>query len=548
MVIQESVDVQGWSKGARAEPSAVLRVTLALQERNRDKLSEQVLAVSTPSSPRYGQHLSPAEIAELTAPSPQARAAVSDWLSAAGIAHAVSRYGDRIDLSSSVDKLERLFATQFHKFHRDSAMVLQAGDLHAPVDVAAHIDCVFGVHGTPFRRPAAPVSMGADPKITPSVLRQAYNVSGVTINRAGKNKQAVVEFQGQVIDPSDVDAFFRANVPDAQVGDSNFTCVGDTCTGVRPGTEASLDIQYLMGLTPGIKTEAWNFNSPQFCADVKNWTAMVIDHDDPPLVFSISYGVQGNVSLDKRQGCNEAIVKNIETDFAKIAARGITLIFSSGDDGAGGEAIFRAPLWPVWPGSAPHSTAVGATQFVGGDLARGEEMAVTGWGSGGGFSWRWTIEEWQRDTVAKYLADPEAKLPTNFNKGGRATPDVSAVGKNYQVILHGKTMGIGGTSASAPFFASLVSLLNEYRLQSGKSPLGYLNPLIYQVGAKAFRDVTVGDNKKDRSGVPTREGFTCTRGWDAVTGFGTPNFASLLEVVKALPSGSRRPSGDAIVV
>lgn len=103
------------------------------------------------------------------------------------------------------------------------------------------------------------------------------------------------------------------------------------------------------------------------------------------------------------------------------------------------------------------------------------------------------------------------------------------------MINGGSTHTIGGTSASTPLIASLVSLLNEYRIQNNQSPLGFLNPLIYEMAqaGKGWWDITLGDNH------PTKacEGYSCTKGWDAVTGWGTPNFAEILEYVKKLPSG-----------
>merc|ERR1712060_544234 len=145
--------------------------------------------------------------------------------------------------------------------------------------------------------------------------------------------------------------------------------------------------------------------------------------------------------------------------------------------------------------------------------------------------------------MGAYKQNPGAGLPRpqDFNGQGRATPDVSALGLGYQVMVGGHTMAVGGTSASAPFFASLISLLNEYRLQNGKSPLGFLNPLLYEMATakkNTFRDVTVGHNRIDRTGpmVPLREGYDCAKGWDPVTGFGTPNFSEILEYVKQLPS------------
>ena len=90
-------------------------------------------------------------------------------------------------------------------------------------------------------------------------------------------------------------------------------------------------------------------------------------------------------------------------------------------------------------------------------------------------------------------------------------------------------MSIGGTSASAPTFAGIVSLLNSARLSKGLRPLGFLNPLVYAIEALdpgAFNDITTGNNPG--CGTP---GFNATRGWDPVTGVGTPNFGKLKDIV-----------------
>jgi len=391
-------------------------------------------------------------------------------------------------------------------------------------------------------------------KVTPALLKQVYNVSGVTVSRGAKNRRATAEFQGQRTTQADLSAFFKQYVPEAKPGDEKYTCHNPgQCEPPTPrqpqqgaGTEAQLDIQYIAGVAPGIKNEVWSYMGMAWCTDLKQWTSDILDHDDPPQVFSVSYGIQGNVSLDKSQGCSEEVTMNIEDDFAKIAARGVSIMVSSGDDGSGGTLFFHNKLWPSWPASAPHVTSVGATKFIKDDDISQGERATTQFGSGGGFDCRWGVQDWQKNDTAAYLANLGAKLPSekDFCRNGRATSEVSALGEGYQVINDGKTLNVGGTSASSPLFAGLVSLLNEYRLQNGKSPLGFLNPLIYELAhAKkdAFRDVTIGNNRIGRGGatMPLSEGYSCTEGWDAVTGFGTPNFAAMLDYVKHLPSGQR---------
>jgi tripeptidyl-peptidase-1 len=69
--------------------------------------------------------------------------------------------------------------------------------------------------------------------------------------------------------------------------------------------------------------------------------------------------------------------------------------------------------------------------------------------------------------------------------------------------------------------------LNELRLAAGKSPLGFVNPLLYK-HPEAFHDVTTGNNG-GRNGA--KYGFNAVAGWDPATGLGTPNFEELAKVV-----------------
>lgn len=87
--------------------------------------------------------------------------------------------------------------------------------------------------------------------------------------------------------------------------------------------------------------------------------------------------------------------------------------------------------------------------------------------------------------------------------------------------------------------------LNDLRLQNGKSTLGFLNPFIYQ-NAAAFHDITTGSSE----GCDLGEGWPAKTGWDAVTGVGTPNYASLAKVVSSLPAGhtTGAASSEPIVV
>ena len=92
-------------------------------------------------------------------------------------------------------------------------------------------------------------------------------------------------------------------------------------------------------------------------------------------------------------------------------------------------------------------------------------------------------------------------------------------------------------SAAAPTFASVVANLNSARLSRRQPPLGFLNPFIYSVGYKGLTDIvnggSIGCTGTDiYSGLPTPfvpfASWNATKGWDPVTGYGTPNLRKLL--------------------
>jgi tripeptidyl-peptidase-1 len=169
-------------------------------------------------------------------------------------------------------------------------------------------------------------------------------------------------------------------------------------------------------------------------------------------------------------------------------------------------------------------TAVGATRFTNANV----EIAADAFGSGGGFSWMFSRFEEQSASVEQHLK--RAPLPPggSYAGSGRGTPDVALVGEGYQVIRNGSLLSIGGTSASAPVFAALVSLLNDARSRHGRPSMGYLNPWIY-ANPDMFLDIVVGSNAINRYGFPVRYGFNCSRGWDPVTGLGSPMFDKMLQ-------------------
>ena len=270
----------------------------------------------------------------------------------------------------------------------------------------------------------------------------------------------------------------------------------------------------------------------------------------PTNVISISYGEQEDDLPTKYQQRQCA-------EFMKLGMQGVSVVIASGDSGVAARStddgnsdgclgtgeVFN----PDFPASCPYITAAGATYLPpGGDPKKDQEVAVTRFPSGGGFSNIYPQPSYQKTQVNTYLTahtppyktyntsgmnnPPETVTKGGiYNVGGRGYPDISAVGDNVVIINNGAPTLIGGTSASAPVFAAILNRINEERLAAGKKTVGFVNPTLY-ANPSAFHDITVGSNP----GCNT-QGFAVTQGWDPVTGLGTPNYPALLKVFMALP-------------
>jgi tripeptidyl-peptidase-1 len=171
--------------------------------------------------------------------------------------------------------------------------LMRATSYELPSEVHAVVATVFGLHGLPLPPPLPRISSEKSPAVlvTPSVIRTAY---GVPSGERGHNRtlQAVAEFQGQFMNSADLVAFFKRFVAtnfSAGTGDVVSKFVGPHNENSK-GVEAELDIQYLMGVAPGVATEFWEFPGQDFGSELSSWTTQLLSTDVPPLVWSVSYG------------------------------------------------------------------------------------------------------------------------------------------------------------------------------------------------------------------------------------------------------------------
>lgn len=227
----------------------------------------------------------------------------------------------------------------------------------------------------------------------------------------------------------------------------------------------------------------------------------------------------------------------------QLSSRGVSVIFSSGDSGVGaacqtndGKNTTHFP--PQFPAACPWVTSVGAT--TGGFPEKGVFF------SSGGFSDLWKRPRWQEKAVGSYLTTLGDKWSGKFDPEGRAFPDVAAQGRNFAVFEKGGLTKVDGTSASAPTFAGIIALLNDARIKEGKPTLGFLNPWLY-ANDDALNDITLGgstgcDGKSRFNGtsngspVVPYASWNSTKGWDPVTGLGTPNFRKMAKAANVTVS------------
>ncbi|SPN99168.1 related to serine protease [Cephalotrichum gorgonifer] len=269
----------------------------------------------------------------------------------------------------------------------------------------------------------------------------------------------------------------------------------------------------------------------------------------PPRVIGIAY------AWNEAQ-FSDTYVKRQCLEFLKLALQGVTVVTGSADRGTADqlntcidpETGETGPevghFSSVFPASCPWVTAVGATQLrpTGNQTWNedtpfpGEEsLDYQGTTSGGGFSRAFPAPWYQAGQTKAYLkSTPSAQELGEkgyFDGRGRGYPDLSALGLNYLIRTNGALRAVRGTSASVPLVAGMFAKINQARLEAGKGTIGFVNPVLYTLGKKGFRDVTVGANE----GCGVDKAFETAAGWDAVTGLGSPDYAKLLDLYMSLP-------------
>lgn len=556
-----------WIVGGPAPLSQKLTFLIALKQQNLDVLEQKFWAVSSPDSPDYRNFMSIEEIASIVNPPSEHKQIVVDWLHRHAV-DAIKDHGDALEVKASVKSIQKLFSTHMVQYHHSESgrtIVRHFGKLSVPAPVSNYIDLVSGLTEFPvkkmlLKRVKAPQDLVS---IAPQSVNVFYSIpSGTYVT---KNSSAgVIEFEDQYFSTDDLQQFSQQfAVPIPALTSNHIVGTNDP---TNPQVEASLDIQWALGV--GLKATGW-FWIESDSVWLYGFGVHFFGTKNVPLVNSISYGWNEEDQCEDGIGGNECqqlgvdskgYVNRVNVQFQKIGLRGVSLIAASGDSGANGRTdpdCSEKHLNPPYPAASPYITAVGATQIdqasgvanlpnpppgcAGQSCASGgSEEAVSyaqsNFASGGGFSFVAPAPSYQTAAIAAYLKSG-VKLPPSgyYNSKGRGFPDVAALGSQILIIDGGSIEPVGGTSASAPIIAGVASLLNDIVIAETGKPLGFLNPLFYKVQAECptcFQDITTGDNKCTEDGCSAScTGYYCAKGWDPVTGLGTPNYKAMVAYI-----------------
>jgi kumamolisin len=404
------------------------------------------------------------------------------------------------------------------------------GDLTVPQELDGVVEGVFGLDQRRVAKRRTTETAAAAAPLKPGDLIKRYNFP---IGDGAGQHAAIAEFGGGYFS-TDLQAFAaKYGLPVAPVQTVAVNLKPETLQQIEGmpvqrrnqeldiSAEVNMDVQILAALCPKANISVYFATFDQ-----KGWVDLLNKViSDRPVVLSISWGL-----AEDNPDWSAAARTAINQRLAAAATLGITICVSAGDDGSGDEMTDgRAHV--DFPASSPYVLSVGGTMLEGGSEVTWFEAPGTrsagGGATGGGVSVIFDRPVWQNESIASVNAG-------SFQ--GRVVPDVAALAGPplYDLILAGTDSPNGGTSASAPLWAALITLINA-ALPASQAQR-FLTPLLYQNGAdgkprgSACRDIVVGQNASSpQPGV----GYSASAGYDAVTGWGVPDGQALLAALSA---------------
>ena len=518
--------------------------------------------VSMPDSKNYGKYMKQEDVKNMFHDI-NASNNVEDWIRQSCPAlKKLENTGNFIKVTLPVSCANEMLKAEFYYFKSASTKfyVTRSLSYSLPVSMLPYIELVLGVTNFP---PVKKVFKTTDAPgfVTPALLNSVY---GIDYNKATGSVQGVFETDGEYYEPAYMQNFMTAYKIDFPFK-SYISTLGDdannpsSCDNQDTDcTESMLDVEYIMGIAQEAKTIFWeklddgsnvitSSQAASFAYTLDEWLADISKNTNGVEVFSISYGL----NEDSQDSTFDKYNSLFNNEAMKLGLQGVSIVIAAGDQGVSGRGdpcgSTSMAANPSFPGSSPYITSVGATMGPETGVAETVCMAPTSMiTSGGGFSVVNPMPDYQKSIVATYLKkhivnNTPAKY---FNASNRGYPDVAALGNLYSMSADPSQLEqVSGTSASAPVFAAMLSLVNSGRKQLKLPVIGFANPFLYSKylsNLDAFHDITTGDNScSDDESSCCSYGYHASTGWDPVSGLGSINFKAFRQMfgVENIPSG-----------
>ena len=501
---------------SRVPGNQSMELTFQLPLRNEAALRQFLQDVNDPTNANYRHFLTVDEFTRMYGPSENDYTKLQQWAESNNFKVTLTSRNNMIlqATGSSADVERALHVTMNVYKHPTENRTFFAPDREPKTDTPMALYAIGGLDSfsTPHtalqkRSQSSQVARGqATTGSCPSAsfcgsdMRAAY-YGGTALTGAGQSV-GIFEFLGE--DLADVTTYYTNahqvnNVPINLISVDGVTTQCFAKNGCDD-TEQTLDITQVLGMAPGL-----------------NAANMYIGKQSPTLDDKgILNGMATHSPLDSALSCSWlwTPADNTTDDpiFMEFAAQGQNFFVAAGDNGR----------WPgvgfYWPADDPFVVSVGGTDLT--TTGPGGAWATeTGWvDSGGGISPdNFAIPSWQTAAAAGC---------TSCSKTVRNGPDVAANANFTFYVCADQTTCTanlyGGTSFATPMWAGYLALANEQAVQNGQPTLGYINPAVYTIGLGTaynsnFHDITSGSN-----------GWTATKGFDLVTGWGSPNGATLI--------------------
>jgi len=539
-----------------AEPVRGMTLMLKNDPIQTAALAQFVEEQQDSQSPNYHRWLTPEEYADRFGLSANDLSRVISWLLSEGFTvDYIARGRNFVVFSGSAVQVQHAFETNLHRYLIDG--VFHYANTRAPSVPSAlrpAIEMVSGLDSfrpRPPRPPTVPQFTGADGNhsLVPGDIAAIYNINA--LYQLGMNGTGVtIAVAGQTaVNLSDI-TVFRSQYGLTR-NDPQVTLVpGYPDPGVRPDDllEADVDIEYAGAIAPSAKVQyvySPNVFTSAFYAIAQNLAPII----------TFSYGV---CEPDVSSGTASALL--LAAYALQANAQGITWLAASGDQGPAacdfsGQTASQGPAVSL-PASIPQVTAVGGTQFS--DVS-GNYWSSTNAANGSSALGYIPEAAWNETTLSVAVGSGLAATgggPSMFyskpawqtglgvpSDGARDVPDLALAAAVFHDGFYaeggGKLISGGGTSISAPIFAGVVALLNQYLISHGvlaKAGLGNINPSLYRIAQTqlgVFHDITAGNNIVPcTSGSPScvngQLGYSAGPGYDLTSGLGSADMYKLV--------------------